>query len=465
MTHEHDHAGELFPREQTAELVAEAEERRARRERLGPWVIGAGLAALALGLPSERLWGNAWCVPEHALGHLGLGALVRWIAGILDLSAERTWYLVSGLGFGLCVPVSTRLLERMGFAHRVAIGAVLVALLSPLGWIAATLPGPFHAGVLGAALLARALVQPPGEQSFLRWSRAGACYLLAGWLHPQNLLLLPAVFVALMRRGAPPSERGARPAETIAGWMHLALALGILLASLPSVRSSEAREALLRVLLAGRSGGPLEILLWAVGLPLGLGLACVGLHALVFARRAPEESAPPRWLLAWCAVGLVPMVAGSPLWAPALPWLVVAVAMGVADSVARSAREEAGLRRLAFALSGQLVLSALAAWTFATTDPDRAWREHARAALEREDLVLTSEPSHAYLLGERWELDSLLVPTAPGGTVQDRLRSRSTRARVVIDGPLARFPEPLRPLLAESGALALESLDPSPHQP
>jgi hypothetical protein len=459
MAHEHEHAGELFPREQTTELVGQAEERRARRERLEPWAIGAGLAALALGLPSERLWGNVWSVPEHALGHAGLGALVRWAAEKLALSAERGWFLVSAFAFGLSVPALTRLLERMGFEHRVALGATLVALIGPLGWIAATLPGPFHAGVLGAILLATALVRGPLDGTFLRWSRGAAFALLACWLHPQNLLLFPAVLLALSRR-AP--ARAPRLGETVRACLFLALALGLALAILSTVRTSEAREALLRVLLAGRSGGPLEILEWSGFLVLGLGLASVGLHALFVARRAPEESPPPRWLAAWCGVALVPIVAGAPAWAPLLPWLLVAAAMGVADWTARAA---SGGPRLAGALAGQLLLTALATWVFSATDPERAWREHARGALERGDLVLTSDPSHAYLLGERWELDTRLLAPSLTREEGERALSPNGGARVVLDGSLESLPENVRPLLVERGVVPLERLDPAPRPP
>ncbi|TDJ66098.1 MAG: hypothetical protein E2O39_17045, partial [Planctomycetota bacterium] len=117
----HAHGGELFPRKAIADLVGEAERQRLTRQRVQGWVLGAGLAALALGLPLERFAGTTlveWTVGDRPGVFPLLAPLVRGLATLTGAPPERAWYFVAAALYGLSLPALLGLLRGIGFEHR-----------------------------------------------------------------------------------------------------------------------------------------------------------------------------------------------------------------------------------------------------------------------------------------------------------------------------------------------------------
>lgn len=419
--HPHDPSGELFPRQVVSALVAESETARLRRERWQPWVLGAGLAALALGLPSAAVFGARAVVADAAAGvphpALALGPLLRGLARALDLPLERAGYLVSGLAYGACLPTLTGALRRFGFDARNALLSALTALASPLAWTGATLPGSFGIGLLGATVLLRVAV------AGARPGVASAAWLVAAVLHAENALLWPVALLAERRGGGARGTRGSAAALAgLVAWVALHAGLGTWAGG------------------AGPGAGA-SALRWSLGPAFalaGLAWAWLGPWALFVVRRAPEEAPPPRWLAVGYAGALPAAMAMGALRQPLGTWLVVAAAVGLADLWGRALGERlAG--RAAVLLALQVATTVLVAAGLVRADPDRAWRAQARSSLEPSDVVLTADPTHAYLLVHRWGVATIELPSEPGAVPADVLEEallRATRSggRAVLDG-------------------------------
>ncbi|MCB9914180.1 MAG: hypothetical protein H6828_03395 [Planctomycetes bacterium] len=416
------------------------------------WLLAAGLAALALASPSERLAG----VGPEWLGAAQRGdtpwaaapwlALVRTIAAALGLGLEPAAFVTGAVAYGACLPLTWRLGTRMGLGAGVALVAALMVLLSPLGCDLARRPGPEILGLLGACGLFGVVARSGAE----RWGarRVGlalAWTLVAAGGSLDGVALLAAAWWARWRptRGTAEEAGGASAFRAVGG-----VALALLLVGRPGL---------------GEPGGlptwpqsPADLVTWA----LGMGLVWGALVAAAV-REGHESEAPlPRWLWVWAAapalVGLVVSAATRQPRPLALAHLVPLAALGWMDVFARRAGERLG-SFLAAGLLGACALTALGLGPLERHDPLRAWRAHARQVLEPGDLIVTDAPEHAYLATVRWGLES--VSLQRGDEAQGVMRAVAARAagrRVVLDVAGGRTPAGL------SGYLHLDELEALP---
>ena len=411
---------------------------------------------MLLGLPSERLWGQLQVVPEDALGHAALGRLVRGLATLFGISAERAWFLTSAAALALCVPALGALFDRLAAPGRRQLWVGACVLLSPIVLVSARLPLAYVPGLLGAILVVTCLMERELPRGHKAW-RAAACLLLAGVLHPQNLWLAPAVVVEVAGTPRQAGDGQLFRKTSWVLWAHVALLALLLSIPLPLAAAPGWAMASGRVMLGGAEGGPGAMVVGAAILALGLGVLLPWLFSLFFGERAAEESPPPRWVYLAGAAAFVPWIAGSPAGGPSVPWLPVLAALGGIDRAMRREDDERGLMQRACL---QLVLAGLLLTAFDATDPDRDWRQRARHFLAADDLVLTMRADHAYLLKERWGLESWLLPPL---VREDELPpfpdpDRSQAAvRVVLDGEARSFPRAVRAAAEAWGARSLPS--------
>jgi hypothetical protein len=404
-----------YPREELVALVNRAQRAARLRGHVQVWVLALGLALLALGLSSERLWGSME-LPRMVAGEGGglSYGLVFPIAAVLHsfgLDPEQACFLLSALAFGLCLPALVSLLAAVGFQRGVSLWAALTTLLSGLAWLGSTQPGDLAPGVLGAILLMLNLFRVeeriPGEYLW----RVSLSFILAFFLRPENLLLFPSVAWALSQHR--PSHRLGGPTGALVFSMLTALCLWILLN--PGADGSSVQHLLDNVL-AGRDGGLSEAPLWLLGGLGGLGLGCMGLYALLFGKRLPQESPPPSWVVPWCLVALAPVVAGKVEYGPAGGFLLPAAAVGLADWLSRREQSPVGLGMGSVLLLPQVLVLLGLASTFTLNDPLIEWRPAMRAELKSTDRILSADPQRRYLAEVRWNLDLIPWPVAQGVT-------------------------------------------------
>jgi len=412
-THDHDgeHEGELFPRVLTAKLVGEREEQRLGRETRQVWMVGAGLAIVALGLPLSRVLGQTIFsapLPRAALGFL---------AELTGAPRERVGFALAAVMFGLSIPLIASTLRAVGFVQHALLPAALIATLSPLGWLGATSATDFCLGVLVCTWLARGLFAHSSVGRLL------LVYAFGVILHSDAVWLLPAVTLGASTgprdNGEESPSRFARALQTgLGGIAMLILARfgGGLAENLPWPLGSGST----------RPGTPdLSRALTVLG---GLGIGLWGLIA-PWTRGAEEVSRPPIWCLLFLILPLPTLFIGGVSMGS---WLIPIAALGLADLIQRGQTETGSLRRGLMLLAVQLLLTLGLAWRWEAEDPNRAWREIARAQLEPADLVISDDPRHLYLLVERWGLEAC-VSTAPD--LSDRVaRARSAGQRIVRDG-------------------------------
>lgn len=414
-----------FPREHLTDLLSEAEAARLRRERLQGWLIGIGLAVLALGLPSERLWGDMRLVRMTAgSGEISSGILfplAALLTRIEGIGPEQACFLLAALAYGLIFPATLRLLRGIGFEHGIAMSATAVAVLTPVLWLGATQPVGFTPGALGATLLLATLFRPRERlRSGYQW-RAVTLFFLAFLLAPENVLLLPAVVWAAVRHGG-------RARGPVAG-LTLALVGVFVVQILISGHAPTFWDAVL----AGRSPSWSALPLWALYLVAGLGVSGLGLYALLLDRRLPEETPAPVWMVPWCLVALAPVAAGTPAAGPVGGFLVPAAAVGVADWLTRREGEHATRRAAVVSIATQLVLAGAVWVAWDGLDPAREERATLRRLLEPEDVVVTEDPTLRYLCRHRY---GLLVASGLEDLPADaRERAREGAARIVLWSP------------------------------
>lgn len=403
MAHGHEHADhghedEAFPRLAVSELVGDAESSRKRREGWQAWLVGLGLAALALGLPAYSVGpeGRALVIAtvERAETPFVLGPLLaRAIAATSGWSVERAWYLLSALTFGLSFPLLVGLLRSIGFSHAASMFGSGIALGTSGAWVAGTEPGDQGLALAGAIVVARALFA--GTER-LRSYAAGAslAWLGASVAHAQSSLLWPFVGLAVWR--ASRESRGG------GGSRALALALPLLAAALLVLWVHPTVELLSR-----------DLKWFAVGLYLmTLGVAPLGALAIVATRRVPEESPPPGWARAWAIAALIPATAMPSALHGLAPLVIPVAAIGFADWLDGRPREEL-LRRWGVGLlvlqiaTVSLVVSA----SSGSVRHSDVWRPIAREHLEPDDRVITPSEYHLYLLRHRWGVEATLEST------------------------------------------------------
>lgn len=398
------------PRERMAELIGEAGAARARRERLQGWVIGAGIALVALGLPGERLWGDMELARQTAGNGERSAGIVFPLAVLvrhgLGVDAELACRLLAAVSYGLCVPALVGLLRSIGFDHLLALLAALTALLAPTAWIAGSMPLDFAPGMLGATLVLWALFRPRERVANGYHWRAATSLALAFLLRPENALLFPAVLWAVSR------HRGLGRLRGPSAGLVLALATALPLFGL--VSGAPERTALgwrlLDTVLAGREPSLQAAPRWILALGLGLGAGVFGLYVLLLGRRLPEETPPPKWVVPWCLVVLAPVAGGRPEAGPVGAYLIPAAAVGIADWLTRTVGEKRALRRGSALLAVQLGLTAAVTFAWRASDPLADWRHTARLVLDPADVVVAADPRHGYLAGVRFRLATYPAP-------------------------------------------------------
>lgn len=413
--HEPDHAHERaedFPRILLRDLVAEQQAGEERRARWQVLFLTLALALLALALPTERLLGRGPALVTAASGgawlhpNLLIGALTRLLSGAPGLDSERASFLLSALCWAGAFPLLVGLALRAGSSRGLALTVSLSALLAPAPWLAATLPGPAAPGILGAAFVARSLLDEaaaPGRaaaRSRILASFALACALDVSLL---ALLLVPVTVAARgAGRAADRADGAGRWRAGLPPWSGVIALFAWLL--LLGIRAAEgwARARTLGIV------DPAESPSWSapVQLSLGLGIGLVAVLALLLPPASQHESRPPAWLLPWCLLPpFLQLATGSPAGAGLLP-LVPALVLGAAYLLGRMGPSRAGLLA-ALLLPVQVAVTTVAVLDLQAGDPDRSWRERAVPRLEPDDVVVTLSSRRAYVLRERWRLDTL----------------------------------------------------------
>jgi len=426
-----------FERERLTELLRGAEVTRRRRRRLQVALIGAALGILALGLPSERLWGDMGLVRlavrdgDRSYGLLfPLAIAVQKLTG---LRAEQAYFLIGAVAYGLLFPTTMRLLRRIGFKRGASLAGALTATLSPLAWLGATQPGDFAPGALGATLLLGTLFQPRQRWSGGYQVRAASLLFLAFLLSPENLLLAPAVVWAVGRRA------GRGQASLTAGPMALIVGTSVwFLVATGEVDGRPLYWHLLDTLLAGREQSLAALPLWLGTFAVGLGGALLGLYTLLLGRRNSEEAPPPSWIVPWCLVVLAPVVGGSPAAGPVGGYLLPAAAVGVADWLTRREQERSARRWSVVLPLAHVLLTAVVAVTWNLTDPLRSWRADARAQLEPTDVVIAPGSERRYLLIQRWGLTAFPSREDLPAELQGELALGARRLVLAPDRPPSR---------------------------
>ncbi|MEM8714119.1 MAG: hypothetical protein AAGG01_24505, partial [Planctomycetota bacterium] len=198
--------GNLFPREDILEAVAQSDWRD-QPVHLGAWVLGGlGLSVMALGAPvlepiamgatrHAAEGGALWLEPLHALARF---------VGTSGVGIETAWYWLSALSLGLAFPTLGAALRTLGVGARLAFVVALLAVICPLLWTHGRLPSDFGWGVFGSALALLLVCAPsdPGPMGERGYGmRLGAGLLAATLLHPGSLALAVPLVAAAQERG------------------------------------------------------------------------------------------------------------------------------------------------------------------------------------------------------------------------------------------------------------------------
>ena len=438
-----------FARFLVRDLVRREEGRGELRARLLGLVLGAALACLCLAWPCERLIGRG---PElvGALAERGLSLravlehglfapLGAWLAHAAGASLEAGAFLASACALGLCVPALARLGRAVGGAPLAALAAAVLTCLTPLAWLAGTLPGAAAPGLLGATLVWAAAFAPPARRA----RALGVALALGALCSPAVLALAPLAVAAAA--GAPARAGATRGGHARLAGLFAASLLGVLGLQL-ALGSPDALAARERALAAGLALG-------------GAGLGALAVAGLSRAPKDPESARAPSWMLAalvpWALAARTPALAPE-LFALALPCAAIGFLHGpLAFGEPGRARAAAALAALHLALGAACVL-----W-IARADPERTWREHARAALAPGDRVRTPSARREYLLRQRFglaagPLGGALDPPGAGRRVLDDAPPGDPRG---AGGPGAPEAAARQAELERAGWLRLSELD------
>jgi hypothetical protein len=456
----------LFPRSTLRDLIrarVAGDESRAR------WQISLftfALALLALGLPTARLVGEGpdlvrWTEAAAWMHvHVFLMPLAQALSHLPGMGAERAWFLISALCWASTFPVLVGLCRGLGFRRSEAIAGAVLALSAPIAWLAATIPGPSAPGLLGGALLLRALLSPSMKSEHAPrngYRRAAiSCWLFASLLDLSLSLLFPAVACAVLTAPREPDAESPRRR-----WDAAALAFGALVfaglligaAFVPGAafRGAEFLRQAWHSLTGDLQRPALSTTIWLVLLVPSLGLGTLGLFYLAQRPRSRDEAPPPAWLAVWCAFPfLFQIVFGVPkLDMPAII-LAPVLALGCASWIA-SWSDEHRAKRIVALIVGQVAMLGAFCVALGQTDPDLAWTRVAQKRLAASDLVLTRSRTHEYLLRHRFEVRALdlSAPTRLAPDLQARWWSEAraqvesaheANRRVVLDWKLAGDP-------------------------
>ena len=403
-----------FPRHLTTRLIDQGKSDRGHREVLAGWVIGLGLAVLALAFPLERLLFEERELPVRLL--------TSWVGQVVSLNDVGLFALrtaLAALAYGACLPVMLSIGRRAGFPMGLNLVVSLGLLLSPAAWMAGTTVEAASVGLLFSLLAFASLWRTPnpGILPALLWlGLATAC-------SPVYLWLLPPVAMAASKTDGESRGRLWRGVASVVGGVALAFALRGLLPLLGGGDSHlTAIEEMKRGLgtlvreFSESHSGPGVVLTWGVGLLPGLGLALAGVLSLFVLKRNESEEAPPRWLLWWCVLPLaITALLSAPETRVPYLWLLGPALVGCLDLLGRRDADSLPLIcGVALVLQIGVLTGVLA--VSAATDPLSAWRAMARERLNPDDLVFTDDPQHLRILKERWGVEARLAkPDGPRG--------------------------------------------------
>ena len=421
-----------FPRHLTTQLIDDRTAERSRKQGIAVWLVAVSLTLFALAWPQERLLGTlpieGW--RGIGLGNVGWPFLAVELGKPFGLGVEAMGLLLAAIGYGLCLPVALSIARQLGMGLRLALPTCLLALLSPGAWTAATSPGLGTLGLLFGLLLMREL----WREGPSRVTRILGYWTLAATLDVGFAWTLPAVLLALRFRGS--VTKGTR--KDLLG-LVMAIGIAVYLFSL-GLLAGMAQGApplyiVVRAYLLDLAGNWSTPLAWAAVAVPTVGVAFAGLAGLVLVRRDEAESAPPRWLFAWCLVPAAVFALCGPVpFGFSYLWLLPPALIGCLDLIARQ-EEPVAAAWIAGAVACTGIVLAATLWFVSSNDPLTAWRTHAQAFLEPDDLVLTTEPRHLYLLEARWGLEADLIEP---GYLAEELAARVTREtasgrRILLD--------------------------------
>ncbi|MBK7878502.1 MAG: hypothetical protein IPJ77_22835 [Planctomycetes bacterium] len=405
---------DAFPRHATVDEVARALGRRERLERAQVLLLALGLTLVALALPTQALFGQSVALVDATARGVGLDALhlipcalARALVATTGVDAERAWFALSALAFGLTLVPLVRIARAREWEHGPALAAALLVLCAPVVLVAGTVPDASAFRLLGAAFFCSELVRRPraGDHAGLAALRESGphrrafAWFVASLFHVGNAWTWPALLAAELRKPGPGETARRGRVEALAA-ATLAFVLVFALAHRDVGRALHAAQ---RALLAGGSGGPGPIVAWTTLWLPALGAAGVGLAAwLAGVARGGWKREPELALLAlvpWAAQ----TVGGAVDWE--LPWVELAP-LGLLGLLALAQRMEErphapklGLAALALALYGL----AGATW-LRSLDRHAAWTERASELLNPGDVVLTASGEHRHLLEHRFHV-------------------------------------------------------------
>lgn len=372
--------GELFPREELLHAVAGADWRDLP-VRLGAWLaLALGATLLAAGLPvlHDLLPGPTTIAAEPGSLLLHPVHLAARTLGRAGLGIESAFFLIAALSYGAALLATGASLRAFGFSGRLSIVATLIAALSLPLLLHGRLPSPFPGAVAASALLLAATAAPADDEGPGYGLRVALAWAFASWIDHSILATLPACWIAVRAR-----SKGASALAPLGVAGVVAAAVG-----------AWAMDGPIDPSLAFQSGLPW----WAhvVG-PLGL-LAPMAL----LARRDPEESGAPRWLVLWLLTAVLVTIASGLAGAlrPA-PYLIPALAVLVANVLTRR-RRASDAARLA-ALCAGLQLLPVGAWAWASSGDGTPYDVRPGELLERDFVFIDrgAAPAAAYLLERR----------------------------------------------------------------
>lgn len=310
------------------------------RERLTEVAYATVAAALALAFPAGAPYTSGGDAAARLAGdedRITQGLLFPVASGFQALfevqDGAEVVRLLAGLAFGGAVLATLVCLRRLGFRRSASLPATCAAFASAYAWRGSTSPIDYGLGLFGASLLLLVLCRT--EQSMPRgyhW-RAILAAGLAYMLHPEAVLLIPAVAVAVAWH---PEYRGERAANLLAVLAVMGMSIAIGLAG--GDEMTRVRHLASRALAGADDYTPRTLLAWIPEIALGLGLVLFGVYQLILAARAADTLRAPLWMVPWCLAALAPIIAGSPAGAPIAPFLVPAGALGLADWLNRRAR-------------------------------------------------------------------------------------------------------------------------------
>ena len=391
----HDHGGghgEDFPRVELAAMVGEAQASEDRR-RWAQWVVmGLGLGALCLGLPTARyfesmdwLWRLTGSGPApHGL----LGAPVLGLSVLAGWSLETSAYFMSAAFLVASFFALQRLLGTLQIGHGLAITSATLAVFTPVVALGATLPIGYTAGLLGATCLAHSLFRTKQAHPFGYLWRASIWLAVSFFLSAENIwLICPALWAVVERPGQ--REQGWLRAFGLLSTFAVVLAVHLNMQGDPA---GTLREALF----LGGIAAPFEfqsIVFWV----LGLGVLWWGVLRLFVGRHEPEESPAPTWTLVWAAVSIAPLLAGGPSYGPTAGFLVPIAAVGLAASWNRMESVRTSRLWSLAAITTQALLCLILVGIWRSDGEQRAWLRRASQTLEPTDGLISDSRDHAYL--------------------------------------------------------------------